>query len=354
MTISGNGSTKPQRALVMGASGNVGACVARHLVQRGDDVRVLLRESSSTKGIDGLDVERCYGDVFDTEAVAAAMSGRDVVYYCVVDTRAELRDPAPLFRTNVDGLRNVLDVAVGKSLQRFVFLSTIGTIAVGRNGETVDEDTPFNWADECGAYIESRRAAEALVLSYARERALPAIALNVSNPYGPPDWQPRQGMFVQLAALGKMPVYVKRVGAEVVGIDDVANAMLLAAERGRSGERYIISESYMTQQDLMTTAAAAVGATPPRFGIPMGLVTAFAHLVGGVGALFKRDIPLNATGARLLKLTSPASHQKATRELGWHPEPTAHSIGRAARFYLERRGQVAPRLAGADPAAASS
>lgn len=117
----------------MGASGNVGACVTRQLVARGDDVRVLLRRSSSTRGIDGLDVQRCYGDIFDTEAVAAAMAERDVVYYCVVDTRAELRDPAPLFKTNVEGLHNVLDVAAKAGLHRFVFLSTIGTIALGRS-----------------------------------------------------------------------------------------------------------------------------------------------------------------------------------------------------------------------------
>src|ERR1700742_3890843 len=174
-------SVAGQRALVMGASGNVGACVTRHLVAGGADVRVLLRKSSSTKGIDGLDVERCYGDVFDTADVGAAMSDRDVVYYCVVNTRAELRDPAPLFKTNVEGLRNVLDVAVQANLRRFVFLSTIGTIAVGRNGETVDEDTPFNWADEAGGYIESRRAAEQSVLSYANDRGLPAVVCNVSN-----------------------------------------------------------------------------------------------------------------------------------------------------------------------------
>ncbi|MGA7131344.1 MAG: NAD-dependent epimerase/dehydratase family protein, partial [Mycobacterium sp.] len=267
-----------QRALVMGASGNVGACVTRRLVSSGADVRVLLRKSSSTKGIDGLDVERHYGDIFDTADVAAAMSGREVVYYCVVDTRAELRDPAPLFRTNVDGLRNVLDVAVDANLRRFVFLSTIGTIAVGRNGETVDEDTPFNWSDEAGGYIESRREAERLVLSYVADHGLPAVVANVSNPYGPPDWQPRQGMFVKLAALGKLPFYIRRVGAEVVGIDDVADALLLAAQRGRIGQRYIISERYMTQRELVTIAAQAVGARPPRLGIPMAVMYGFARL----------------------------------------------------------------------------
>ncbi|BBX44341.1 NAD-dependent epimerase/dehydratase family protein [Mycobacterium cookii] len=320
----------------MGASGNVGACVTRHLVAAGADVRVLLRKSSSTKGIDGLNVERHYGDIFDTAEVAAAMADRDVVYYCVVDTRAELRDPAPLFKTNVEGLRNVLDVAVQANLRRFVFLSTIGTVAVGRNGETVDEDTPFNWAEEAGGYIASRRAAEDVVLSYVSAHGLPAVVCNVSNPYGPPDWQPRQGMLVKFAAQGKLPFYVRGVGAEVVGIDDVADAMLLAAERGRIGQRYIISERYMSQRELVTTAAQAVGARPPRVGIPMAVMYGIGWVNDAMGALLRRDFPMSRQSAKLVELTSPASHDKATRELGWHPTPTEEFIRRAARSYVER------------------
>jgi nucleoside-diphosphate-sugar epimerase len=331
-----NSGSAARRVLVMGASGNVGACVTRQLAARGDDVRVLLRRSSSTKGIDGLEVERHYGDIFDTAAVTAAMADRDVVYYCVVDTRAELRDPTPLFRTNVEGLRNVLDVAVQAKLDRFVFLSTIGTIAVGRNGETVDERTPFNWADQGGGYIASRREAERLVLSYVADRGLPAVVTNVSNPYGPPDWQPRQGLLVQSAALGRMPAYARGVGSEVVGIEDAARGMLLAAERGRIGERYIISERYMSQREMLTVAAEAVGARPPRIGVPMGLLHVVGHVVGIVGALLRRDFVFTATGARLMALTSPADHSKATRELGWHPEPTEHAIRSAAKFYVER------------------
>src|ERR1700722_6199565 len=331
-----------QRALVMGASGNVGACVARHLVAGGADVRVMLRKSSSTKGIDGLDVERRYGDLFDTAGVAAAMSDRDVVYYCVVDTRAELRDPAPLFKTNVEGLRSVLDVALQANLQRFVFLSTIGTIAVGRNGATVDEDPPFNWADQAGSYLESRRSAERLVLSYVADHGLPAVVANVSNPYGPPDWQPRQGMFVKLAALGKLPFYIHGVGAEVVGIDDVADALLLAAQRGRIGERYIISERYMTQRELVTIAAEAVGARPPRLGISMAVVHGLARLSDAIGSVVHHDFPISRQSARLVALTSPASHAKAIRELGWHPTPTEHFIQRAAHTYVERSAEINP------------
>jgi nucleoside-diphosphate-sugar epimerase len=283
-----------------------------------------------------LDIDRRYGDLFDSDAVAAAIADRDVVYYCVVDTRAELRDPAPLFRTNVEALRNVLDVAVGVDLQRFVFLSTIGTIAVGFDGETVDEDTPFNWADQAGGYIESRRAAEDLVLSYVADRGLPAVVANVSNPYGPPDWQPRQGMFVKMAAQGKMPFYVRGVGAEVVGIDDVADALLLAAEKGRIGQRYIISERYMSQRELVTIAAEAVGARPPRIGIPMAAIYGLGWVNDALGALLRKDFPMSRQSARLVELTSPASHAKATRELGWHPTPTEDFIRRAAHAYVER------------------
>ncbi|MFN3007374.1 NAD-dependent epimerase/dehydratase family protein [Mycolicibacterium wolinskyi] len=328
-----------RKVLVMGASGNVGACVTRRLVERGDDVRVLLRHTSSTKGIDGLEVERHYGDIFDTDAVAAAMEDREVVFYCVVDTRAHLTDPAPLFATNVEGLRNVLDAALQADLRRFVFLSTIGTIAVGRNGATVDEDTPFNWAGKGGPYIESRRAAEDLVLSYAAERGLPAVAMCVSNPYGPPDWQPKQGALIAMAAFGKTPVYIRGVGAEVVGIDDAAEAVILAAEHGRIGERYIVSESYMTQREMFTAAAEAVGAKPPRFGVPMALVYAFGWLAGMSNRLFGTDFPMNLTAARLLWMTSPADHSKAARDLGWKPSPTAESIARAAQFYVERKNR---------------
>ncbi|MDY6997247.1 MAG: NAD-dependent epimerase/dehydratase family protein [Actinomycetota bacterium] len=335
-----DGSVAGQRALVLGASGNVGACVTRRLVEGGADVRVLVRKTSSTKGIDGYDVDRRYGDPFDPETVASAMAGRDVVYYCIVDTRAELRDPGPLFATNVEGLRTVLDVAVGAGLQRFVFLSTIGTIAVGRNGASVDEDTPFNWADRAGGYIESRRAAEELVLSYAAERGLPAVVANVSNPYGPPDWQPRQGVFVQMAALGRMPFYIRGIGAEVVGIDDAADAMLLASRRGRVGQRYIISDRFMTHQELVTTAAEAVGARPPRIGIPMSVVHGFGRVGDSAAAMLGRDMPLSKQGAFLLAHTSPASHAKATRELGWQPRPTEQFIARAAENYVSRAVSV--------------
>jgi nucleoside-diphosphate-sugar epimerase len=285
--------------------------------------------------IDDLDAERCHGDLYDEKALRAAISDRELVFYCVVDTRFYLRDPAPLFETNVESLRRVLDVAAEADLHRFVFCSTIGTIAIAENGESVTEDMPFNWPGKGGPYIESRRQAEDLVLRYAKEGVLPAVAMCVSNPYGPLDWQPSQGQMIKAAALGRMPVYVKGVSTEVVGIEDVADAFLLAGERGRVGERYIISESFMPMRDMLHTAASAVGAKPPRFGVPLALMYALGGTLGAASRLLRRDLPLNTTGVRLLHIMSPADNGKAKRELGWQPRPTAESIRRAARFYVE-------------------
>ena len=141
---------------------------------------------------------------------------------------------------------------------------------------------------------------------------------------------------VQMAALGRMPAYVKGVSAEVVGIEDVADAFLLAAERGRVGERYIISESFMPMREMLATAASAVGAKPPRFGVPLAVMYAFGATVGLASRLLRRNLPMNVKGVRLMHIMSPADHGKATRELGWKPLPTAEALRRAAQFYVER------------------
>lgn len=304
---------------------------------------MLLRRTSSTAAIDDLDVERHYGDVFDDEALHRAMSGVDDVFYCVVDARAWLRDPAPLFRTNVEGLRHVLDAALRADLHRFVFTSSIGTIGIRRDGQRATEADAMNWADKGGGYIQSRVAAENLVLRYATEFGLPAVALCVANTYGPGDHQPTpHGALLAAAAKGKMPVYVKGTGSEVVGIEDAAAALLLAADKGRNGERYIISERFMSARELYETAAAAGGSAPPRFGVPLSLTYAMGYVGDLAARVTGRDMELCSLSVRLMHVMSPMDHGKAERELGWHPAPIQQSIGRAAEFYLAHRRRARP------------
>jgi dihydroflavonol-4-reductase len=324
--------------LVIGASGFLGSHVTRQLVAAGESVRVMLRHTSSTKGIDDLvqdgNVECCYGDVFDDAALHSAMSGCDVVYYCVLDARMWLRDPAPLFRTNVAGLRHVLDAAHAADLRKFVFTSTTGTLAINEH-RPVTEDDPRNW-DEGGAYIESRVAAEDLVMAYARDKGLPAVALCISTTYGPRDWTPTpHGALIARVAAGRFPFYLG-FSSEVVGIEDAARAMLLAADRGRDGHRYIISDRYMSTRELHDIAARAVGRRPPRIGIPLPVLRIGARLNDLAARLLRRDLPFAYVGIRMAELMSPLDHGKAERELGWAPEPVEESIRKAARFFAAR------------------
>ncbi len=323
-----------KKKLVIGASGFLGSHVTRQLVAAGADVRVMLRHNSSTKGIDDLDVERCYGDVFDDDALRAAMTGCDVVYYCVVDARMWLRDPAPLFRTNVEGLRHVLDAALDADLTKFVFTSTTATLAIS-DRRVVTEDDAHNW-DQGGAYVEARVAAEKMLMSYVQDKGLPAVAMCISTTYGPGDWAPTpHGSLIALVATGRFPFYFG-YSAEVVGIEDAARAMLLAAEHGRNGERYIISDRYMSVRALHEIAATAVGRRPPRIGIPLSIMLAGARVNDVMARLLGRDLPFAYAGMRMAELMSPLDHSKAERELGWTPEPVDDSIRKAALWFASR------------------
>jgi dihydroflavonol-4-reductase len=326
----------------MGASGFLGSHVTRQLVARGDQVRVWIRESSLTMGIDDLDVERHHGDLDDDAAMLAAMKDVDAVFYCIVDTRAWLRDSAPLFATNVEALRTVLDTAVKAEVPKFIFCSTVGTIATTPSG-LADETMAHNWRHLGGAYIESRIQAEDLVLRYHREQGLPAVVLNVGTTYGPGDHgSTPHGALVRAAALGRMPAYAKGGSMEVVGIEDAADAFLLAEEHGRVGERYIVSEGFMPYKDLFDIAADEGGVLPPRFGIPHPVMRVIGAVGGGVSRILRKDSVVSPTSVRLMHVQSALDHGKATRELGWQPSPTADSIRAAARWYLDQRAGTGP------------
>jgi dihydroflavonol-4-reductase len=323
--------------LVMGASGFLGSHVTRKLVGRGDDVRVWIRRSSSTVAFDDLDVERCSGDLDDSEGLRAAMKDVDTVFYCIVDTRAWLRDPTPLFATNVEALRGVLDVAVEVGVPKFVFCSTVGTIGITERG-LADEETPHTWAHLGGPYIETRVQAETLVLEAARDRGLPAVVLNVGTTYGPRDHGPTpHGKLVAMASRGKVGGYVKGASMEVVGIEDAAAAFLLAEEKGRVGERYIISERYLTIQDLFAIAADEGGVAPPRLGLSLPLMRVIGAVGGAASRVVGKDSVITSTSVRLMHIQSALDHGKARRELGWEPGPAPDAIRAGVRWFNEPR-----------------
>lgn len=322
--------------LVIGANGFLGSHVTRLLVADGHDVRAMVRPNANTMGIDDLPVERFHGDIWDNDTLRAAMAGVDDVYYCVVDTRGWLRDPAPLFHTNVEGTRNVLEVAKDADLRRFVFTSSYVTVG-RRRGHVATEDDAV---DEKGLtpYVQSRVQAEKLVLQYAREQGLPAVAMCVSTTYGSGDWgRTPHGAIIAGAAFGKIPFVLGGIELEAVGVDDAARAMILAAERGRVGDRYLVSEKMISNAEVITIAAQAAGVPPPSKAIPLPLAYAMAT-VGSVKAkLTGTDEKLSLNSLRLMRAEAPVDCSKARRELGWQPRPVEESIREAARFWQELR-----------------
>jgi dihydroflavonol-4-reductase len=328
-----------QPALVIGANGFLGSHVTRQLVEGGADVRVMIREGANTAGIDDLAVQRFYGDVFDTEVLREAMTGCDVVYYCVVDTRAWLRDPSPLFRTNVEGTRSVLEVARTMELTRFVFTSSYVTIGRRRGHRATEEDI-LRWRRSLGPYALSRLQAEQLALRYADEHSVPVVAMCVSTTYGSGDWaMTPHGAMIAGAAFGKVPFVMKDIALEVVGVDDAARAMILAAEHGRNGERYIISEKMMTNPQIIAVAAAAAGVPAPRRSVSLPVLYAMAAM-GSLKALRGTQELLTLRSLRLMRAEAELDHGKAMRELGWQPEPVEDSIRAAARFFVELRAAM--------------
>ncbi|MCV7422644.1 NAD-dependent epimerase/dehydratase family protein [Mycobacterium yunnanensis] len=328
-------------ALVIGANGYLGSHVTRQLVADGHDVRAMVRAGAKTVGIDDLDVTRIVGDIWDDDALHEAMLGCDVVYYCVVDTRGWLRDPAPLFRTNVEGTRNVLEVAcrddVAAGLRRFVFTSSYATVG-RRRGRVATEEDVIDRLGRVTPYVQSRVRAENLVMQYVRDRGLPAVAMCVSTTYGAGDWgRTPHGAIIAGAAFGKLPFVMSGVELEAVGIDDAATALILAAERGRVGERYLISDRMISNADVVRIAAEAAGVPPPTRSIPLALAWAMAVLGSVKARVTGTDQRLSVDSLRLMRAEAPVDCSKAKRELGWQPRPLEESIREAARFWVGLR-----------------
>ena len=326
--------------LVIGANGFLGSHVTRQLVDAGENVRVMVRPNANTVSIDDLEVTRFVGDIFDLDTVRAAMTGCDAVYYCVVDTRAWLRDPAPLFHTNVDGLRGVLGVAAelatAGTLAKFVFTSSYST--VGRRRGRVASEADVIDPRKLTAYVRSRVMAENLVLQYARERGLPAVALCVASTYGRGDYgMTPHGALIAGAAFGKLPFVFDKIALEAVGVEDAARALILAAEHGRPGQRYLISERMISNREVVRIAAAEAGTPVPRRSIPVPVLYAMGALGSFKARWQSSDERLTIESVRLMRAEAEVDCSKARNELGWQPRPVEESIREAARFWADMR-----------------
>jgi dihydroflavonol-4-reductase len=319
-------------AFVTGATGFVGAHVARALLAAGRQVRCLVRPSSDAALLATLPVERVPGDVTDPASVREGIAGCDEVFHCAADYRLYARDPAEIYRTNVEGTRIVLAAAEAAGARRIVHTSSVAALAPRADGTPVDEGAVATLDDVIGDYKRSKLLAEREVEA-AWARGVPVVVVSPSTPIGDGDVKPTPtGKIIVDFLSGRFPAYVD-TGLNLIDVRDVATGHLLAAERGRPGERYILANANLTLQALLAMLARIAGRSAPRLRLPHWLPLAIAHVEAPIARLFKREPRVPLDGVRMAKKTMFFDGSKAVRELGLPQSPIEPALRRAVEWF---------------------
>ncbi len=327
--------------LVTGATGFLGSHVARLLAARGDRVRVLARPASDLRALAGLDVERVTGDLRHPASLDAALASVTRVYHVAADYRLWARDPREIYDSNVAGTRNLLEAAARAGVGRFVYTSTVATIAVPRPGGLPDERTESRLEEMIGHYKRSKWLAEQEAFAAAR-RGMPVVIVNPTAPVGPGDWKPTPTGRVILDFLtGKMPAYVD-TGLNLVPVEDCAQGHLLAAEKGRIGERYILGGRNLTLREILEVLARITGRPAPRVRMPHAVALAAAWGDAAICGLLGRAPRIPIEGVRMSRHRMFADDSRARRELSFAPGDPGAALERAVRWY-EQNGLAPAR-----------
>lgn len=314
--------------LVTGASGFIGWHVARRLLERGCKVRALIRPGSTVRE---LELEMVTGDLRDPDSLDRAAQGCGLVFHIAADYRLWAKDPGELYRSNVDGTRNVLTAARNRGVERVVYTSTVGCIGIPKDGLGTEE-VDVNLEEMTGAYKRSKFQAEQVALEFART-GLPVVIVNPTAPIGDHDFRPTPtGKIVVDYLKGAMPAFVD-TGLNLVDVQDTADGHLLASERGRSGERYILGAENLTLQQILNRLAAVSGGEAPRWRIPHAVAYAAGVASTGWANISGREprVPLDAVKMARTKVF--VSLDKAKRELGFNPQPVDGALRRAVDWF---------------------
>jgi dihydroflavonol-4-reductase len=323
------------KALVTGATGFVGAAIAKTLIASGWQVRVLARAGSDRGNLQQLAAEVVEGDLNDLGSLELALEGCTALFHAAADYRLGARDPKPLYLTNVEGTRNILSAARKSGVQRTVYTSSVATIGIPTDGTPGEERSPVALSDMIGHYKRSKYLAEEVARDAARA-GMSVVIVNPSTPVGPGDIKPTPtGQLVLDAASGRMPAYVD-TGLNIVHVDDVAAGHLLAFERGKTGERYILGGEDMTLRTILEQIARLVGRKPPRIRLPYAAVLPIAYAAEAFAKVSGRSGRVTVEGVRMSRKRMFFSSAKAAAQLGYRWRPPLEAFEDALRWFRER------------------
>lgn len=321
--------------LVTGGSGFVGSRVVRKLVARGEAVRCLVRSQGVPANLEGLPVELVRGDLRDATTLAPALRGCSHLFHVAADYRLWSRDPRELYRSNVDGTRDILRAAGDAGCERIVYCSSVGALGNPGDGTPGTELTPVTLQDMVGHYKRSKFLAEREA-ERAAAAGLPVVIVNPSTPVGPSDIKPTEtGRIITRFLNRQMPAFLD-TGLNLIDVDDVAEGHLLAAEKGRLGEKYILGHRNLTLEEILRTLAGLTGLPAPRARIPFGFALGIAQVNEFfVGRLLGREPGIPVEGVRMARKKMFFAADKAVRELGLPQSSVEEALGRAVEWFRE-------------------
>jgi dihydroflavonol-4-reductase len=320
------------KCFVTGGTGFLGAHVVRQLVARGDQVTVMVRPTSSRRLIEGLPIKGTVGDISDASSLDGALKDIDQLYHVAADYRLWARDPAEIYRGNVDGTRNVLESARAQGVRRVVYTSTVGCLGLPRDGSPGDETTPVTRDELIGNYKKSKYDAERVAEDYS-QAGLDVVIVNPSTPVGPGDIKPTPtGRMVLDFLRGKMPAYVD-TGLNLIAVEDAAAGHLLAADSGRSGEKYILGNRNMMLKDILAVLARITGRKPPTLRLPHWVPIAAAAVDDTWARVTGNEPGIALEAALMSRKRMFFSADKAVRELGVPQSPVDEALARAVEWF---------------------
>ena len=320
-------------AFVTGATGFVGSHVARVLAEHGADLRLLVRPSSDLRNIQDLNAEQVTGDLRDAASLKKGIAGCDVVFHVAADYRLWVRDPDEMYRSNVEGTRAILQAARESGVHRVVYTSSVATMGFTSNGHLADENSPVSLTNMIGPYKRSKFMAEEIAIEAGRS-GMDVVVVNPTTPVGERDIKPTPtGRIVVDFLKKKFPAYVD-TGLNLVDVTECARGHVMALERGKSGERYILGGENLTLKQILDKLAAITGLPSPRVRVPyvVALATGVVDQVV-TGYLRGREPRATIDAVRMGRKKMFVSSSKAERDLGWKTVPVDAALRRAVEWF---------------------
>ena len=332
--------------VVTGGTGFVGSAVVRHLVAGGHRVRALARRGSDRRLLADLPVEIVEGDLTDAVSLRRSLHGCGWLFHVAAFYSLWARDRRLFYDINVEGTRRILQAAAEAGASRVVYTSTVGALGIPKNGSAGTEETPVSLADMVGDYKRSKFLAEEVARDAARQ-VLPVVIVNPSAPVGPRDIKPTPtGQMIVDFLRGRMWAYLE-TGLNLVDVEDVAAGHLLAADRGKVGERYILGSRNLTLREIFEVLGRITGIRPPRLKVIPGMILPLAWVSEWVADHLTGRPPVIAVDAvRMARKRMFFDCGKAIRELGLPQSPVEGALDRAVRWFREH-GYAPTHYAGA-------